>query len=352
MASRTSFAAAPMGRCQAIHQQCHQASDSVGQRLATIGSCTVMHGKPCKRRGCRPPAGPSTRPVELHHRPASALDQAHVHDESRRQGDGPLGQQPAAHRDGPLGQLTSTGPQAPPGGTGVAGRALPAEDRGPLPATRGRVPRNWAGRGGTPPDTVSCASAHPQADCHTQPPAGTRARPSWPEYTPCIEWSEGSGMLTCYGDEVRLPQNDLAYVGFRLAVLDTLCQMDICHGSGDEDISGYLAEVPVLEQVAPAVQVDLLAEAWRRHQAPELHEASLLDAAVVYAAFCTAGRVVNDEFEVATAWLKAGPRRVRCRLSGRTSERLHDLFFEFWDDEDFLSLSALQDLPPEHAGRV
>jgi hypothetical protein len=159
-------------------------------------------------------------------------------------------------------------------------------------------------------------------------------------------------MLTCYGDEVRLPQNDLAYIGFRLAVLDTLCQMDICHGSGDEEIYGYLAEVPILEQVAPAVQVDLLADAWHRHQAPELHEASLLDAAVVYATFCTAGRVVNDEFELARAWLKAGPRRIRCRLSGRTSEQLHDLFFEFWDDEDFLSLSQLQDLTPEHARRV
>jgi len=68
-------------------------------------------------------------------------------------------------------------------------------------------------------------------------------------------------MLTCYGDEVRLPQTDLAYVGFRLAVLDTLCQMDVCHEPGDEDLSGYLAEVPALEQVAPAVQVDLLADA-------------------------------------------------------------------------------------------
>src|SRR5262245_36996298 len=159
-------------------------------------------------------------------------------------------------------------------------------------------------------------------------------------------------MLTCYGDEVRLPQTDLAFVGFRLGVLDTLCQMDACRESGDEEIYGYLAEVPLLEQVAPAVQVDLLADAWRRHQAPELHEASLLDAAVVYAAFCTAGRVVNDEFELAIAWLKAGPWPVRCRLSGRTSERLHDLFFEFWDDEDFLSLSALQDLTPEHARLV
>ena len=27
-------------------------------------------------------------------------------------------------------------------------------------------------------------------------------------------------MLTCYGDRVRLPQNDLVYVAFRLAALD------------------------------------------------------------------------------------------------------------------------------------
>jgi hypothetical protein len=159
-------------------------------------------------------------------------------------------------------------------------------------------------------------------------------------------------MLTCYGHDVRLPQSDLAYVGFRLAALDTLCQLDACQGPGDEDIDGYLAEVPVLEQVAPAVQVGLLAGAWRRHRSPELHEASLLDAAVVYAAFRTAGRVVSDEFELAAAWLKAGPRRVRCRLTGSTPGRLHELFFEFWDDADFLSLSGLQDLAPEHARRV
>lgn len=159
-------------------------------------------------------------------------------------------------------------------------------------------------------------------------------------------------MLTCYGNEVRLPQNDLAYVGFRLAALDTLCQMDACHDSGDDDIAGYLAAVPVLEQVAPAVQVDLLADVWRRHQATELHEASLLDAAMVYATFRTAGRVLNDEFDLARAWLKTGPRLLRCRLTGRTPGRLHDLFFEFWDDEDFLSLSELQDLAPEHARRV
>src|SRR5207248_3195168 len=69
------------------------------------------------------------------------------------------------------------------------------------------------------------------------------------------------------GQKLRLPQNDLAYLGFRLAALDMLCQLEISHDSGD-DISGYLAEVPVLEQAAPVLQVDLLAGAWRRPAGP------------------------------------------------------------------------------------
>lgn len=158
-------------------------------------------------------------------------------------------------------------------------------------------------------------------------------------------------MLTCYGGQVRLPQNDLAYVGFRLAALDTLCQIDICQGLDDEeDVPfGYLVEVPFLAQVAPVVQVDLLADVWRRHRDVRLHEASLLDAAVVYAAFRTAGHVISDERKLARLWLKAGPQQVRCKITGRAHQRLRDLFFEFWDDVDFLSIDELQDLTPEHA---
>jgi hypothetical protein len=135
---------------------------------------------------------------------------------------------------------------------------------------------------------------------------------------------EGHGMLTCYDAEARLPQSDLAYVGFRLAALDTLCQMDISQGLDDEDDGpfGYLLE---------------------------LHEASLLDAAVVYAAFWTAARVISDEREVARFWLKAGPRKVRCKIGSRVQQRFSDLFFEFWDDVDFLSIDELQDLTPEQA---
>jgi hypothetical protein len=161
-------------------------------------------------------------------------------------------------------------------------------------------------------------------------------------------------MLICYGDEVRLPQTDLAYVGFRLAAVETLSLLEITQEPGNEAEGpfGYLTEVPFLEQVAPAVQVDLLADVWRRHQDAAPHEASLLDAATVYAAFETASRVVSDEPELARLWLKAGPQRVRCRLGSRTAEQLNDLFFDFWDDIDFLSIEALQDLVPDHARTI
>jgi hypothetical protein len=183
----------------------------------------------------------------------------------------------------------------------------------------------------------------------------TRACPPSTEYIASIDPSrEGHGMLTCYVDEARLPQSDLAYVGFRLAALETLCQMDISQGRDDEDEGpfGYLIEVPFLAQVALVVQIDLLADVWRRHRAVKRHEASLLDAAVVYAAFWTAARVINDEPKLARLYLEAGPRPVARKLGSRIHEKFSDLFFRFWDDIDFLSITVLQDLTPEHAQAV
>ena len=135
-------------------------------------------------------------------------------------------------------------------------------------------------------------------------------------------------MLTCYGDTVRLPQNDLAYVAFRLALQETLTDIELCRDLEEEPdfTAGYLSEVPFLEQVPLPVQVDLLADTWARHRQPDLIEASLLDAAVVYAACETAGRIIHDMPEVAAAWLQGGPRKVPPRIIKRASHRLEDLF--------------------------
>ena len=158
-------------------------------------------------------------------------------------------------------------------------------------------------------------------------------------------------MLTCYGHTVRLPQNDLAYVAFRLALQETLTDIELQRELEDEpDLpTGYLSEVPFLEQVPLPVQVDLLADAWARHCKPDFIEASLLDAAVVYAVCETAGRVIDDMPEVAVAWLKEGPRKVPPRIFKRASHRLDELFEAFWDDRDFLLIEEFQDLSPDHA---
>jgi len=158
-------------------------------------------------------------------------------------------------------------------------------------------------------------------------------------------------MLTCYGYSVRLPQSDLAYLAFRLALQDTLVDIEL-HLDVEEEPDlqlGYLIVVPFLEQVPLPVQVDLLASAWARHHQPELIVASLLDAAVLYAACRTAGRVVDDMPEVAVAWLRGGPQQVSPKIIRRASYRLEELFDTFWDDRDFLLIEEWQDLPPDHA---
>ena len=161
-------------------------------------------------------------------------------------------------------------------------------------------------------------------------------------------------MLTCYGHSVCLPQTDLAYLAFRLALQETLSDIEL-HLDLEEDPdppAGYLTEVPFLGQVPLPVQVDLLADAWARHRRPEPSEASLLDAAVVYAAYMTASRIIDDMPDVAVAMLRDGPHKVDPRIIRRASVRLEEMFEGFWDDLDFLLVDQWQDLPPEHAQHI
>jgi hypothetical protein len=161
-------------------------------------------------------------------------------------------------------------------------------------------------------------------------------------------------MLTCDGHEVRLPQNDIAYLAFRLAVHETLADIDLHLDLGEEPdpAVGYLTVVPFLKHVPLPVQVDLLADTWSRHWTSEFTEASLLDAAIVYAACRTASRIVSDEPKIALVYLKHGPHSVNPRIVRRAWNRLDDLFDRFWDDRDFLMIDEWQDLPPDQAGTL
>ena len=85
--------------------------------------------------------------------------------------------------------------------------------------------------------------------------------------------SDDGGMLTCYGDTVRLPQNELAYVAFRLALQENLTDIELYRDLEEEPDN---VPIRILERgvfpgaSAAAGAVDLLAETWARHRKPDL----------------------------------------------------------------------------------
>ena len=158
-------------------------------------------------------------------------------------------------------------------------------------------------------------------------------------------------MLTCYGDRVRLPQNDLTYTAFRLALKETLADIETYRDLDEEPdfLVGFLSEVPFLSQVPLRVQVDLLTETWARQYGAGLVEASLLDAAIVYASCKTAGHFLKTEPKFALASLRNGPRKVPSQVIRHSPHRMDELFDAFWDDVDFLLIDESMDLPAELA---
>jgi hypothetical protein len=54
--------------------------------------------------------------------------------------------------------------------------------------------------------------------------------------------------------------------------------------------------------------------------------------AIVYAACMVATRIVNDQPELAAAWLTDGRQKINPRILHWASERLDDLFDRWWDE--------------------
>ena len=83
-----------------------------------------------------------------------------------------------------------------------------------------------------------------------------------------------------------LPQSLLSYVAFRVAFRETFESLSLHRRCLSEQFVsyGYLCEVPFLQEVAPAVQLDLLATVWNKHLSRDVHQADLVDESVIYAA--------------------------------------------------------------------
>jgi hypothetical protein len=161
-------------------------------------------------------------------------------------------------------------------------------------------------------------------------------------------------MLTCYGHSCRLPRGDLTYVAFRVAAIATLDDAQTIaeleqFEAPEEQAAGFMTAVPLLASIDPIVQIDLLADVWTRQRPRECIEATLFDAAVVYAVCQTTERLFRGDLSLVKLFLREGPRSVRAKLDTDTAERFEPLFDQFWDDLDFLTLSDWQDLPSQDA---
>jgi len=158
-------------------------------------------------------------------------------------------------------------------------------------------------------------------------------------------------MLICYHNSAPLPRSDLVYLAFYLALTETLTDIETTYEFAEEDDCpcGFLLPVPFLRSVPLAVQAELMGNTWSLHSATKKHVADLLDAAIVYAAFETAARIISDEPELAVDLLKLGPRSLNPRIVQRAPERLEALFERWWDDQDFLWIDDLADVPPDQA---
>ena len=151
-----------------------------------------------------------------------------------------------------------------------------------------------------------------------------------------------------------LPQTGLSYFAFRIAFQETLERICLAQQIGNytAECFGFLTEVPFLRAVPPHVQLDLLAETWRKHAASEKFVADLLDESVIYAVCETSARIVEQDPNVINRYLAGGPQSVGLKIDQTLAAELRALHLNLASDGDFLMISQFEDMPPGRGGRV
>ncbi len=156
-------------------------------------------------------------------------------------------------------------------------------------------------------------------------------------------------MLTISTD--TLPNSGLSYLAFRISFQETLERLVLARSiQQDTDGSfGYLTEVPFFRSVPPQVQLDLLADTWRKHTVRRRIQASLIDESVVYAVCETAATIAETEPTVITHCLISGPRAVGLTIDNSLSSELRNLHLALSNEGDFLLISQFEDMHPDEA---
>ena len=148
-----------------------------------------------------------------------------------------------------------------------------------------------------------------------------------------------------------LPQTLLSYAAFRVAFRETFETLSLHKRCLSEPAKpfGYLCEVPFLREVAPAVQLDLLASTWHKHVSREAFEASLVEESVVYAACELTAQFVEKQPETVARLLGGGPIDLSFPLDSYFARELRLLYLELPNDADFLLMNQFLDLGPEES---
>lgn len=150
-----------------------------------------------------------------------------------------------------------------------------------------------------------------------------------------------------------VPADELLYIAFRLAFLDTMERMSLAQQLDVSDrCFGYLTQVPFLRNVHPGVQLEQLLYTWNRHAAAGLHRASLCDEAIIYSACETAALVVRTDRLTARRILQQGPRSCVVPCDSALADRLQQFHLQYVAQGHFLLLSQFLDLPPQEANRL
>lgn len=148
-----------------------------------------------------------------------------------------------------------------------------------------------------------------------------------------------------------LPQTLLSYLAFRVAFRETFEGLSLHRRCQSENLVpfGYLGEVPFLVEVAPAVQLDLIASTWSKHLSREVHQADLIEESVIYAACESTARLIEKTPELVVRLLSGGPLDVNFPLDSYLARELRLLYLELPNDGDFLLISQFLDLAPEES---
>lgn len=148
-----------------------------------------------------------------------------------------------------------------------------------------------------------------------------------------------------------LPQSTLSYAAFRIAFQETLERIALANQMGEDSAGcfGFLLEVPFLDGVPPHIQLDLLAETWRRHVDDQPVEASLVDESVLYAACETSARLIEQQPSMIRRYMRGGPAPVPQEINRRLAARIRDLHLTLSNDGDFLMISQFLDMDPDDA---